>query len=164
MHVSSAGVPSETRFLFIFVLGCFLAVEAVCRAQPASAPRTDDAPRCADSRISVELFTANPDIVHPINIECDAQGRLLVIESHTHFPPQNYQGPKHDRIRLFEDTKGTGKADRITTFFEGTDMSMDIARHPDGSIYLATRNEILRLRDTKGVGRADEKQRIIFLD
>ncbi len=112
----------------------------------------------------MELFAANPDIVHPVSIDCDAQGRLLVIESHTHFPPQNYQGPKHDRIRRFEDTKGTGKADRITTFFEGTDMTMDIARHPDSSIYLATRNEILRLRDTKGVGQADEKERIVFLD
>jgi putative membrane-bound dehydrogenase-like protein len=41
---------------------------------------------------------------------------------------------------------------------------MDIAAHPDGSVYLATRNEILRLRDTDGDGRADDKQRIVFLD
>ena len=27
---------------------------------------------------------------------------------------------------------------------------MDLAVHPDGSVYLATRNEIIRLRDTKG--------------
>jgi putative membrane-bound dehydrogenase-like protein len=121
-------------------------------------------PKSSDPRLVVELFAANPDIVHPISIECDAQGRLLVIESHTHFPPPNYQGPKHDRIRMLEDTTGSGKADRITTFFEGTDMTMDIARHPDGSIYVATRNEILRLRDTKGTGRADERQRIVFLE
>jgi hypothetical protein len=111
----------------------------------------------------VELFATSPDIVHPIGIVCDAKGRLLVIESHTHFPPKDYAGPKHDRIRLLEDTKGTGKADRITTFYEGLQRTMDIAAHPDGSIYVATRNEILRLRDTKNVGRADEATRIVFL-
>src|SRR6202035_5545608 len=33
-----------------------------------------------------------------------------------------------------------------------------------GSVYIATRNEIVRLRDTKGAGVADEKTRIVFLD
>jgi putative membrane-bound dehydrogenase-like protein len=112
----------------------------------------------------VELFAAEPDIVHPIGLAFDKKGRLLVIESHTHFPPEGYQGPKGDRIRVLEDTKGTGKADRIATFFEGTKKSMSIAVHPDGSVYLATRNEILRLTDTKGVGKADRQERIVFLD
>lgn len=134
----------------------------VCAQKPSPAP--GGAPRAHDPRLQVELFAAAPDIVHPVALECDSKGRLLVIESHTHFRPANYQGPPHDRIRMFEDTNGDGKADRITTFFEGTRATMDIAAHPDRSIYVATRNEILRLRDTKGTGKADEKQRIIFLD
>jgi putative membrane-bound dehydrogenase-like protein len=123
-----------------------------------------EAPRAADPRLVVELFAAAPDIVHPIAADFDARGRLLVIESHTHFAPKDYQGPKFDRIRMIEDTKGTGKADRFTTFFEGTRHTMDLAVHPDGSVYIATRNEILRLRDTKNSGTADEKTRIVFLD
>src|SRR5262249_55214932 len=87
----------------------------------------------------------------------------LVIESHTHFRPQGYEGPKHDRVRIIEDTDGDGKADRFTTFYEGTTATMDIAVHPDGSVYLATRNEILRLRDN-GHGKAGKPQRIVFLD
>src|SRR5262249_44131169 len=67
------------------------------------------------------------------------------------------------RIRLVEVGAG-GKAERITTFFEGTRATMDIAVHPDGSVYVATRNEILRLRDTTGKGTADQRQRIAFLD
>ena len=127
-------------------------------------PAPVEIPHAADPRLVVELFAAAPDIVHPIGIDFDSRGRLLVIESHTHFRPANYQGPKFDRIRILEDTKGTGKADRFTTFFEGTTATMDIAVHPDGSVYLATRNEIIRLRDTKGDGKADERQRIVFLD
>ncbi len=117
-------------------------------------------PHSHDPRLQVDLFAASPDIVHPVNLTFDKRGRLLVIESHTHFRPPNYQGPKFDRVRLIEDTDGDGKADRFTTFFEGTKATMDIACHVDGSVYLATRNEILRLRDTDGDGKADEKRRI----
>jgi putative membrane-bound dehydrogenase-like protein len=123
-----------------------------------------ETPVSADKRLVVELFAAAPDIVHPIALDFDAKGRLLVIESHTHFPPANYSGPKHDRIRMFEDTTGEGKANKITTFYEGTTHTMDLAVHPDGSVYLATRNEIIRLRDTKGTGSADERTRIVLLD
>src|SRR5437868_5600882 len=121
-------------------------------------------PVSSDPRIVVELFASAPDIVQPIAADFDSKGRLLVVESHTHFRPANYKGPKFDRIRIIEDTDGDGKADKFTTFFEGTTATMDVACHPDGSVYVATRNEILRLRDTTGTGAADEKTRIVFLD
>ncbi len=143
---------NPTRFLFVI---CLLF------ASPAWGA---DEPRAADDRLRVDLFAAAPDIVHPVALDFDARGRLLVIESHTHFPPPNYKGPKFDRIRILEDTDGDGKADRFTTFFEGTTKTMDVAGHPDGSVYVATRSEILRLRDTKGDGKADEKTRVVFLD
>jgi putative membrane-bound dehydrogenase-like protein len=123
-----------------------------------------ETPQVADPTLQVECFASAPQIVHPIGVAFDARGRLLVIESHTHFRPKDYQGPAHDRIRVLEDTDGDGKADRFTTFYEGTVATMAIAAHPDGSIYLATRNELLRLRDTKGTGKADECRRIAFLD
>ena len=131
-------------------------------AQPKQPP--PETPVSADKRLVVELFAASPDIVHPIALDFDAKGRLLVVESHTHFRPANYNGPKFDRIRMFEDTDGDGKADKVTTFYEGTTHTMDMAVHPDGSVYLATRNEIIRLRDTKGTGTADEKTRIVVLE
>lgn len=142
----------------------FLACAVACAgAIPAHAQETDN-PKVHDPRLIVERVAAAPDIVHPISITCDRKGRLLVIESHTHFRPANYQGPKHDRIRMFESTRADGKLDRITTFFEGTTATMDIVLHPDGGVYIATRNEIIRLEDTKGDGKADKQQRIVFLD
>ena len=69
----------------------------------------------------IERFAAAPDIVHPIGMAFDGRGRLLVIESHTHFRPENYQGPKHDRIRILEDTHGDGNGtaggDNVSTLF-----------------------------------------------
>lgn len=153
---------SLPKLVAIFLLGGFM--NGIVRADKAADQHLSDLPRAHDPRLVVELFAASPDIVHPIGVAFDRKGRLLVIESHTHFPPEHYQGPKFDRIRVLEDTDGDGKADRFTTFFEGTKKSMSIAVHPDGSVYLATRNEILRLIDTKGVGKADRQERIVFLD
>ena len=122
-------------------------------------------PKSHDPRMVVELFASSPDIVHPIGLDFDAKGRMLVIESHTHFRPANYQGPEFDRIRMIDITDTSTKRKQVfSTFFEGTKATMGIAVHPDGSVYLATRNEILRLKDTKGVGKADIKERIAFLD
>jgi putative membrane-bound dehydrogenase-like protein len=139
-----------------------MALAAVSSTSPLFAQT--DAPQAHDKRLVVELFAQAPDIVHPIALDFDARGRLLVIESHTHFPPKEYKGLKHDRVRMLEDTDGDGRADRFTTFFEGTVKTMDIAVHRDGDVYLATRNEVLRLRDTDGDGKADEKERVVFLD
>ena len=65
---------------------------------------------------------------------------------------------------MFEDTKGTGKADKITTFFEGTSSTMCLAFDREGALYVATRMEIFRLRDTKGTGSADERTPIVHLE
>src|SRR5262249_33173405 len=61
------------------------------RSSPAPAPRpaapaAPDVPRAADPRLVVERFAGAPDVVHPVALDVDAKGRVLVIESHTHFP------------------------------------------------------------------------------
>jgi len=116
-----------------FTVSCLVVICFVGESVSSCAAADPD-PHSPDARLVVERFAAAPDIVHPIGMAFDRRGRLLVIESHTHFRPENYKGPKHDRIRILEDTDGDGKADRFTTFFEGTTATMDIAAHFDGSV------------------------------
>src|SRR5437762_2961027 len=106
---------------------CAACFAALTLLSPLSAgPAKDDAPRSPDARLEVTRFAAAPDIVHPVGVAFDNKGRLLVVESHTHFRPAGYKGPKHDRIPLVEDTDGDGKADKFTTFYEGTTATMAI--------------------------------------
>ena len=152
------------RAAIVVTLLVVLLAGVAAEDKPAAPSKPGDVPVSADPRLVVELFAAAPDLVHPIAADFDSKGRLLVVESHTHFRPTQYDGPKHDRIRVLEDTDGDGKADRFTTFFEGTDSTMDVAVHPDGAVYVATRNEVIRLRDIDGDGKADERVRIAFLE
>jgi len=117
---------------------------------PAAVP-----PRSLDSRLIFERIAAEPDIVTPTGIAVDRQGRILIIESHTHFRPAGYQGPPADRVRLFEDRDHDGKPECIGSFVEGTRMTMSVAVAQDGSVFVASRSALYRFEDRDGNGRAD---------
>lgn len=121
-------------------------------------------PVAVDTRLAVELFAEHPAIVTPTGLAVDSQGRVFVAESHTHFRPDDYDGPLADRILMFVDSDADGRADQTTIFHEGFVHVMDIEFHHDGSLYVATRRDIHRLRDTDGDGRADETTRIVQLE
>jgi putative membrane-bound dehydrogenase-like protein len=141
------------------------AVAVVVAAVDPAAP-----PRSLDARLVLDRIAAEPTIVTPTGLTVDRRGRILVIESHTHFRPQNYHGPAADRIRLLDDTDGDGRFERIQTFFEGLRMTMNLGVASDGSIFVATRSAIYRLWDRDGDGQADRgpndesPQPIVWLD
>jgi putative membrane-bound dehydrogenase-like protein len=105
---------------------------------------------------SIELVASSPNLVTPISCRFDSKGRLFVVESHTHFPPDQYSGPKSDRIYIFDDSTGDGRLDRQRLFYEGGRATMSLEVLPDGAILVATRDAITRIRDTDGDDVADE--------
>jgi len=117
---------------------------------PATAPA-----HSLDSRLIFERIAAEPEIVTPTGIAVDPQGRILVVESHTHFRPAGYQGPPADRVRVFEDRDHDGKPECTGSFVEGTRMTMSVAIAQDGSVFVATRSALYRFEDRDGNGRAD---------
>ena len=133
-------------------LGLWIVVTSVT-AGGGAAPSTP--PRSLDPRLVFERIAAEPEIVTPTGIAIDGRGRVLVIESHTHFRPKGYKGPPADRVRVFEDRDRDGKPECTGTFFEGTRMTMNLAVARDGSVFVATRSAVYRLEDRDGDGRAD---------
>lgn len=121
-------------------------------------------PRVPDTRYKLELIAQEPQIVTPVGMAFDRKGQLLVVESHTHQPPEGYQGLKHDRIRMLSDSNGDGKLDQWSTFAEGFRHAMNILVGADGSVYLVTRHNLVVLRDTNGDGVADKQQELLRLE
>jgi putative membrane-bound dehydrogenase-like protein len=105
-----------------------------------------DRPTIADPRLVIELVAAEPDIVTPTGLAVDEHGAIWVLENHTHHRPPNYTGPASDRVRVFSDFGPDGKALRVTTAAQGFRNSMGLTFGPDGSLFLATRSDIYRLR------------------
>jgi quinoprotein glucose dehydrogenase len=69
---------------------------------------------------------------------------------------------EHDRVRLLEDTKGNGVANKSTVFADGFNHAEDgigaglLARH--GSVWYTCIPDLWLLRDSRGAGKADVRK------
>lgn len=149
----------QSRLPFM-VVGCALVLLAIGSSSAADTRP----PAVSDSRLQLTLVAEAPEIVTPIGINVDSRGRVYVVESHTHFPKPDYKGPKSDRVRVFEDTNGDGRADRITTFADGFHHAMNLARSPDGVLHLVHRNGVIRLEDRDGDGVCEARTTILEME
>ncbi|WP_439482353.1 PVC-type heme-binding CxxCH protein [Cyclobacterium plantarum] len=107
----------------------------------------------------VNLFASDPDVVKPIQMNWDAEGRLWVVSS-TAYPHLRPGESANDKIIVLEDTNGDGKSDKSTVFAEGLITPTGILPG-DGGVYVANSTEILHLKDTNGDGKADVKEKIL---
>ncbi|MBI5760205.1 MAG: hypothetical protein HZA46_16940, partial [Planctomycetales bacterium] len=103
-------------------------VLAIAWCQFAAA--ADPLPKSLDPRIKIELFAENPQLNTPTGIDVDHAGRVWVIESNTHFPPEGYTGHPTDRVLVMTDKDGDGQADDIVTFTDGLKFTMSVAVRP----------------------------------
>ena len=71
-----------------------------------------DKPKVNDDSLQVDLVASEPLIQQPIGMTFDKAGRLLVIESHTHFRPKNWTGPEHDQIVWLQDHNGNDRQEQ----------------------------------------------------
>jgi putative heme-binding domain-containing protein len=107
----------------------------------------------------VNLFAADPLLAKPIQMNFDPKGRLWVATSETY--PQVKPGQKpNDKIIVLEDTKGVGKADKVTVFADGLLIPTGV-EPGDGGAYVADSTELLHLADTKGTGKADRRRVVL---
>lgn len=121
-------------------------------------------PRVLIEAATLELIASAPDIVTPVGLAFDAEGRLLVIESHTHQRPKDYTGPAGDRIKMLADSNGDGKLDKWSVFAEGFQQSMNLLTAGPGQIYLVTRRSVDLLIDEDLDGKMDRQQSILKLE
>ncbi len=117
-----------------------------------------------DDRLQIELYAEDPDIMTPIGCATDREGRLYVIESHTHAPPSNYAGPKGDRIKVFEGQRPDGRYESMRVFADGIFQAQALAFDPQGRLFVVCTREVLILHDRDQDGRSEDRTRILHLD
>lgn len=107
----------------------------------------------------VELFASEPDVVNPIAMNWDEQGRLWVVESIEYPYPREFwpDGGGKDRIRILEDTDGDGKADKVTEFADNLNIPTALT-FADGGVIVHQAPQTLFLKDTDGDGKADVRK------
>lgn len=139
----------------------FLALAWGCDDPPPDA--TAPGPHVLDDRLSLTLFAQDPDIVTPIGLAIDAHDRLFVLESHTHTPPDDYDGPDGDRVKVLADTDGDGRADEVAVFAEGVEDGMNLAFSPSGELYVVGARAVWALHDRDGDGQSEARTAVLTL-
>jgi len=112
--------------------------------------------------MKVTLFASEkefPELAKPVQMQFDPQGRLWVAvwPSYPHWKPTEKMD---DKILIFEDTKGTGKADKMTVFADGLNCPTGFEFY-NGGVLVAQAPDLIFLKDTKGTGKADLKVRVV---
>ena len=122
--------------------------EASAPLTPANAAKQF---KVADS-LAIGVFAAEPQVSHPLLITFDDRGRMWVLQYRqfpnpnglkpvhvdnwlrTQYdklpepPPQGPKGPQgHDRISVYEDTDGNGRADTVKEFLSDLNLASGMA-------------------------------------
>ncbi len=106
----------------------------------------------------LELFASEPDIINPIDMDWDAQGRLWVIET-IDYPNtvREEDGTGDDKIKILEDTDDDGKADKVTVFADNLNIPTSMT-FVNGGVLVSQAPHFLFLKDTDGDDKADVRE------
>src|SRR6266481_2605364 len=105
----------------------------------------------------VELFAAEPQVIDPVEMAFDENGRIYVAEM-TDYPEDPPPGkPARSRIRMLEDTDGDGKIDRSVVFADHV-LEVSGLMPWKGGLIVTSAPDILFMKDTDADGKADIRQ------
>ena len=111
----------------------------------------------------VNLFASEeqfPELASPVQMAFDTKGRLWVA-AWPSYPERTPTDTVADKLLVFEDTNGDGKADKVTTFLDGLNCPTGFQFYKDGVLVMQA-PDLWFVRDTDGDGRADWKERVLM--
>ena len=159
-------------FLILFLLGIAL-IQAQDSLDPYSGPDFKSLVRKSQplsveeslkafkvpNGFKMELVASSPDIGQPMNLAFDERGRLWVSSTFEYPYPVPLGQKGRDTIKVFEDTSGDGRYDKITTFAEGLNIPTGIYPYKNGVIAWSIPN-IWYFEDLDDDGKADNRTKI----
>jgi putative membrane-bound dehydrogenase-like protein len=115
--------------------------------------------------LEIRLWASEPLFANPTCMDIDHKGRVWVCESvnyrHTLFRRKPLR-PEGDRILILEDSKGSGRADKVTIFYQSPEilapLGIAVAKDPVGpgyKVFVCQSPDILLFEDKDGDGKAD---------
>jgi len=111
----------------------------------------------------VNLFASEerfPELASPVQMAFDTKGRLWVA-AWPSYPERRPTDTVADKLLVFEDTNGDGKADKVTTFLDGLNCPTGFQFYKDGVLVMQA-PDLWFVRDTNGDGKADWKERVLM--
>lgn len=108
----------------------------------------------------VEMFASEkefPHLANPMQMSFDDKGRLWVatMPTYPHYRPGD--ALPDDKILIYEDTNGDGKADKEIIWADKLHLPIGLEFAPEG-VYVSQEPNLILMRDTDGDDKADSKE------
>ena len=152
----------------IFSLGIALSTAFIHSEEPQATP--EQLPRIPPTEamdasktfrlkkgFQIELAAKEPQVVDPVSMSFDANGRLYVVEMIGY---SEHRQDKAGRVRLLEDSDGDGHYEKATIFAKDLAWPTAVFCY-DGGVFLVVTPDLLYLKDSDGDGKADLRK-VIF--
>ncbi|QDU78487.1 hypothetical protein Pla110_01910 [Polystyrenella longa] len=153
-------MKSFPTLLFSITLCCISSFSTSLRAEKEPdrlAKNAIEGLEIADG-LEASLFVSEPEMLSPTNIDIDAYGRVWVCEV-VNYRRRNGERPEGDRILIFEDEDGDGKADSKKVFYQGRDIDTAMGICVLGNrVIVSVAPYVFILIDDDGDDKADRKQ------
>jgi putative membrane-bound dehydrogenase-like protein len=163
MTLHPASVSSLLLLLFAPSLAAAEAPAAPAVASPVSPDQSLRHIVLADEDLSVELAACEPEVIDPVAIKFDDDGRMWVAEMHDYplgaLRPGSGKRTEKDaepmsRIKILEDADGDGRFEKATLFADKLSFVTGIQPWK-GGVIVTLAGKVAYMKDTDGDGTAD---------
>src|SRR5262245_34947938 len=139
---------------FVFVASALPAAEPIDVKSPLEPAAAQTLFQLADANLRIELAAAEPEVIDPVAIRFDEDGRMWVCEMRDYPTGPPPGSGKTSRIRVLEDADGDGRFEKATTFADG--LSFVTGLQPwKGGVFVTLSGAVAYMKDTDGDGKCD---------
>jgi putative membrane-bound dehydrogenase-like protein len=147
--------PASLMFLLILIPAMAPADEPATEVQgPVSPEESLRHLVLADSDLTVELAAAEPEVIDPVAIKFDEDGRMWVAEMRDYPLGPKGGGKPISRIKVLEDQDGDGRFESARIFADELLFVTGIQPWKGGAIVTLS-GRVAYMKDTDGDGKAD---------
>ncbi|MCA9039702.1 MAG: c-type cytochrome [Planctomycetaceae bacterium] len=149
---------STLTCLFSLFCACMVSSSLLAEEEPVRQAKNALEGLDVAEGLDATLFVSEPEMLSPTNIDIDARGRVWVCEV-VNYRRRDGERPEGDRILIFEDTDGDGKADSKKVFYQGRDIDTAMGICVMGNrVIVSVAPYVFVLIDDDGDDKADRKE------
>ena len=113
--------------------------------------------------LKVTLFASEeqfPELIKPLQMAWDTKGRLW-ISAWPNYPERTPESKDGDKILILEDSKGSGRCDKVTTWLGDLNCPTGFQFYKDGILVMES-PDLWFVRDPAGSGKGTAKERVLM--
>lgn len=124
---------------------------------PAMSPQQSLKQIVVDPGLQVELVACEPNVIDPVAMRFDEDGRLWVVQMREYPTGPTKEFPATSRISVLQDRDGDGFYETATVFAD--DLTFATGVQPwKGGVFVTLAGQVAYMKDTDGDGKADVKE------